>query len=466
MRAERSHDLADRLPARAEALLLARIALPLAAAYLAEVAMFITTKVVVGRLGYEELAAVGLAGEIAMEMLLICMGFLSIVGVFVAQSEGAGSKHDAGHAARQGLILALVLAAPATLAVWHLDWALRWAGQDPRVVELARPYLQAACWFVLPALLFAVLRSFVAALTRTAPVMIITVSAVGVNYVLTTGLVEGAFGLPELGVAGAGWSLTVVSWLMFAALTAVTFFSPGLRGYGLFRSRLRVDPALWREMLRLGLPVAGIVIFEGSLFLAVAILSGTFGAAELAATEILLAWTSLTFVCALGFAEATMVRVATSMGRDSRAGARHSGIVGMTIGVGIMLVFTLPPVLVPELIVGFFLDHADVGADVVSGLAVSLIIVVAVFQVFDGLQAIAARGLRGLRDTMMPLWLAGVGYWVFGIGGGCLLAYPMGWGLAGLWWGLAMGLVVTGSLLTLRFLLLAGGEQVPVSQAA
>ena len=452
--------------ARSEAAILARIALPLAAAYLAEVAMFITTKVVVGRLGYEELAAVGLAGEIAMEMLLICMGFLSIVGVFVAQSEGAGNMQQAGHAARQGLLLAVMLAAPATLAVWHLDWVMRMAGQDPRVIELARPYLHAACWFILPALLFAVLRSFVAALTRTAPVMIITVSAVGVNYVLTAGLVQGSFGLPALGVAGAGWSLTIVSWLMFAALTAVTFFSPGLRGYGLFRSRLRIDPALWREMLRLGLPVAGIVIFEGSLFLAVALLSGTFGAAELAATEILLAWTSLTFVCALGFAEATMVRVATSMGRASRPAARHSGVIGISIGVVIMLVFTLPPVLVPELIVNFFLDDADAGADVVSRLAVGLIFVVAVFQVFDGLQAIAARALRGLKDTVMPLWLAGLGYWIFGIGGGCLLAYPLEWGLAGLWWGLAMGLVVTGSLLTLRFLLLAGGGKVPLSQAA
>ena len=77
--------------------------------------------------------------------------------------------------------------------------------------------------------------------------------------------------------------------------------------------------------------------------------------------------------------------------------------------------------------------------------------IVAIFQVFDGLQAIGARALRGLKDSIVPLWIAGFGYWVLGIGGGAMLAFPYGYGGAGLWWGLALGLMVTSGLLCWRF---------------
>lgn len=461
----RLNDPANTSPVAAEAGALARIALPLVAAYLAEVAMFLTSKMVVGRLGYEELAAVGLSSGIAMELLFVFMGLLSIIGVLVAQAEGAGTKAAAGHATRQGIIIASVLAVPATAAVWNLDWLMRVTGQDARVVELAGPYLYAAAGFMLPALWFSVLRGFVSALARTGAVMVITVSAVGLNYVLTVGLVEGAFGLPMLGIAGAGWSLTIVTWTMFGALTLYTYFSPALRGYGLFRGRLRFDPVLCKEIMMLGTPVAGIVIFEGGLFLAVSILSGTFGAVQLAAAEILLAWVSIAFVFGLGFAEATMVRVATCVGQASPVAARRAGIIGMAIGVVILALLVVPPLALPELIVELFLEPTDPGFEAVSELATALLAVVAIFQVFDGLQAIAVRALRAFKDTLVPLWLAGLGYWVFGIGGGCLLAYPLGWGPAGLWWGIALGLIFTGSLLASRFLKLAAARAAPISGA-
>ena len=209
---------------RAETAMLLKIALPLVAAYLAEYAMFVITKIVVGRMGYHELAAVGLAGELSFTVLIIMMGLLSIVGVLVAQAEGAGRKQEAGHATRQGFIVATALGVPATVLIWNLAPLLALSGQDPRVIELAAPYLHGVAGFVLPALWFAVLRSFVAALARTGAVMVITVAAVTLQYVLTLGLVRGAFGLPELGVAGAGWATTLVAWVMLAALALYAYW--------------------------------------------------------------------------------------------------------------------------------------------------------------------------------------------------------------------------------------------------
>jgi len=436
----------------AESRVLLRIALPLVAAYLAEIAMFMTTRIVVGRLGYHELAAVGLAGDLSFEVLVISMGVLSIVGVLVAQGVGTGRKQDARNAARQGFIVATTIGAPAALLVWNLAPLLALTGQDPEVVALAAPYLHALASFVLPVLWFAVLRNFVAALGHTGAVMVITVAAVGLNYVLTLGLVGGAFGLPSLGIAGAGWATTIVSWIMLACLALYVLKVPHLREYALFVGRLRLDPRVCREIARLGLPAAGLVALESGLFTVVSILSGVIGAEPLAAYQVLMGWIAIPFVIALGLAEATMVRVAYGLGRNSLDWSRRAGLLGIGIGLGTIGALIVVPLGLPELITRIFLDPADPGFDAIAALAARLFQIVVIFQVFDGLQAITSRALRGLRDTLAPLWLAGFGYWVIGIGGGCLLAFPMGLGTIGLWWGMALGLMTTGSLLAWRFL--------------
>ena len=140
-------------------------------------------------------------------------------------------------------------------------------------------------------------------------------------------------------------------------------------------------------------------------------------------------------------------------------------VVGMAIGVVILALLVVPPIAVPEFIVELFLKPTDPGFEAVSKLATALLAVVAIFQVFDALQAIAVRALRAFKDTLVPMWLAGLGYWVFGIGGGCLLAYPLMWGPAGLWWGMALGLIFTGSLLAWRFLRLAAARAATISGA-
>jgi MATE family multidrug resistance protein len=123
----------------------------------------------------------------------------------------------------------------------------------------------------------------------------------------------------------------------------------------------------------------------------------------------------------------------------------------MVIGVSVIALLVLIPLGWPELIVRVFLDPNDPGFEGVAALSAKLLLIAALFQVFDGLQAIASRALRGIKDTVAPLWIAGFGYWVLGIGGGCLLTFPAGLGAVGLWWGLALGLIVTGSLLAWRF---------------
>ena len=141
---------------KAEMRLFLKIALPLAAAYLAEYAMFITTKMVVGKLGYHQLAAVGIAGDLSFEVLVVLMGLLSIIGVLAAQAEGAGNKSEVGQSVRQGMLVASMIGIPAMVLIWNLDLVLQATHQDPVVIELAIPYLQGLSAFVLPVLVFGI----------------------------------------------------------------------------------------------------------------------------------------------------------------------------------------------------------------------------------------------------------------------------------------------------------------------
>ena len=427
------------------------IALPLVAAYLAEFAMFLTTKMVVGKLGYLELAAVGISSSLSFEILVIMMGLLSIVGVLCAQAEGAGMKDQAGLAVKQGLILSLILGIPAAYLIWNLDWFLHLTGQDPQVIELSVPYLRAISTFVFPILFFSVMRSFVSALAKPKSVMVITVVAVAINYGLTYWFVHGGLGLPALGLTGAGLATNIVSWLMFIALTIHIYRVPLFRGYGVFKSHWNLDYDVCREIIVLGVPVAGLVLLEAGMFVAASVLSGAINAETLAAYEIVGSWIGIPFVIAMGIPEATMIRVAYGVGRDNLKDARQSGMLGMALGIGVLSTLIIVPLVFPTQIIRMFISPDDQGFDLVSALAIQFFVIAALFQVFDGLQAIAARALRGLKDSVVPLWIAGFGYWVLGIGGGALLAFHFNLDGEGIWWGMALGLMTTGSMLAWRF---------------
>lgn len=429
---------------------LLRISGPLAAAYLAEIAMGLTDMLFVGRLGAVELAGVGLASSVMFEILIVGVGLLSIVGVLAAEARGAGDSEGVRHAVRQGFLAALVIGVPGTMVAWNLAPLLALTGQEAGVVVFADRYLHAAAWSIIPYLLFVVLRCFTSALSRAGSVMAVTVTAIGVNAVFTFGLVFGKLGMPALGVAGAGWATAITVWMMAAALAVHTITSRHFRYFNLYAAGLRIDLSVFKEIFRLGAPVAGISLLESGMFVAVSIFMGVLGASWLAANQIMFNVIAVAFMIALAVGEATGVRVAHGVGARSPRGVRASALTGIGVGTVVMVTSASLLWLFPRQIVSVFLDVGDANNVEVVDYAVVLAGIAAVFQLFDGLQAVASRALRGLKDTLVPLWIASIGYWVLGMLGGLVLCFSMGYGARGLWWGLALGLTVTALALVWR----------------
>ena len=430
------------------------IALPLIFAYLADVLMIITAKMVVGRLGATELAAAGISTDLSYQMCIILMGFFSVVGVLVSEARGALNRERIVPELVRSMILAGLLGLIVTVVVLNLGSVMRALGQQSQVIELAGPYYTGFAFAMLPIVWFGVLRSFAAAMMKTGFVLAVTVVTVILNYILMQGLVHGSFGFAKMGIAGAGFAWAVSMWFKFLCLAVYTYIIVRRNRLPLHQGTIG-GPRAYGPLVRLGLPVAGIVAMESGLFAATSLLSGVMGTVELASYQIVMGWIAIPFVISLGISEAAMVRVAYFVGARDPAAARQAGNLGMVVGVGVPLVLVVVPLLAPGLISRVFLDPSDPNYAEIGSLVAGLLLIAAVFQVFDGLQAIASHALRGLKDAVVPLVIAGVGYWLIGLGSGYVFGFHFGWGALGLWGGVAIGLAFTGTLLAWRFELLA-----------
>jgi MATE family multidrug resistance protein len=443
-------------PDAAETRRIVAIAAPLTAAYAAEMGMVITDMIIVGRLGSDELAAVGLTGDLFWILLLMGMGVIAMVGVIAAQCHGADDHAGVIEVGEQGMVIATVTSLPIMLGLWLLGPLLTMAQQDGNVVQLAGSYARALTFAVFPALWFVVLRNYVTALAQSAMVGWIMLIALLLNLLFNYALVFGRLGAPAMGVIGAGLSTTLVNWLMFLALA---LYLRRARVFAGLRPRLlprALRRNLLRELLRLGAPNAATQMLNGAMFSAAALMVGTISATVLAAQQIVYTFFYLALSAAAALADAVRVRVAYGIGRRDAAAAQHSARICFALALITTLVAALPLLYAPDLLVRVFLDTEAGDNAAVLAIAVTLSLPASAFLILDGLLMVTGSAIKGLRDTISPLWISLIGYWLLGIGGGGWLCFSAGLGAPGLWWGAAAGVMVSNVLMLLRYRQRAG----------
>jgi len=433
------------------------VAAPLAAANLAQMAMGFINTVMVGHLGGVALAAAGLGGLLYFTMAFALQGIISAVTPLSAFALGTGDRDAASRIAGQGLTFALLLAFPLALAAASVGSLLRSLGYEAALAEAIGRYLAGVVWGA-PALLgFAALRSLLAALSRTRAVMIVLLCCVPANATLNWVLIYGHLGMPPLDVAGAGLASAAVHWLMFGALALHVGLTPGLAARRVFRSALAPHGGDAKDIVKLGAPIAGMMALEVGVFVAAGLLMGLIDSDALGANQIVLNVASITYMVPMGIAQAATVRCAFELGAGRPVRARRAGLVALALGVSFMAAAAILLWSAPRAIIGVYLDVDAPANQGVVATAMRLIFIAALFQVFDGTQAVAVGALRGYRDTKMPMLFAAIGYWGIGLFGGWWLAFRLGYGAPGLWWGLALGLAVVAPLLGAR--LLRAGRQ-------
>jgi MATE family multidrug resistance protein len=439
------------------------LAWPMVLTNLAQTAMTATDVMMMGRLGADTVAAGALGANLYFAPLMGGLGLMLATAPMMARELGQHrhSVRDIRRTVRQGLWSAIAVSVPIWLLLWHGERVLLALGQQPDLAAMAGHYLQALMWSVLPFFGYLVLRSFISALERPGWAMAIVFGAVGFNVLANWCLMFGHLGFPALGIAGSGWATTLSNILMFTGMVAVVSLDRRFRRFRLFGRFWRADWPRFRALWRLGIPISAMVLFEVTIFNAAAFMMGLIDAASLAAHAIALQIASITFMVPLGLGQAVTVRVGRAYGAGDAAAVSRAGWTAYLLSFAFMCAMALTMLVFPRPLIGAFLNLDDPANATVIGLAVTFLAYAAMFQVFDGAQAVGAGMLRGLHDTAVPMAMAALGYWGIGLPLGAYLAFRHGAGGVGIWIGLCAGLAVVAALLLWRWLKRPASPRLP-----
>jgi MATE family multidrug resistance protein len=430
---------------------LVRLALPIAFVQVGMMAMGALDTVMVGRVSAADLAAVAIGNLYFFGIAVFGMGVLYALDPIVSQAVGASDSVGIARGMQRGGVMALGLTAMAMALLLPAGSFLSFARQPAEVVPIAAGYAHGLIAGVFPFYAFIVLRQSLQSMGRVRAIVITVVAANVLNLFLNWVLIFGNLGAPRLGAVGSAWGTSASRWFMMATLAAL--------GWPLLRDSLRplrrdawaLAPLL--RILGVGAPIGAQQWLEFGVFGAAGLLMGWMGTVAVASHQVALQLAALTFMIPVGVAQATSVIVGQAVGRGDPHGARRAVGAGLVTGVGFMAFTAVLFLGLPEPLSRLFSDDADVVA-----VAAALLPIAGVFQVFDGLQVVAAGALRGIGDTRVPMILILVGFWLIGLPICFLLGFTLGVGPSGIWWGLATGIGVVGILLAWRIVRRFGRE--------
>lgn len=431
-----------------------RLAWPMVLTNLAQTAMTATDVMLLGRLSPEALAAGTLGHNLYFLFTIAGMGLVLASSPMMAQAIGRKLHmvRDVRRTVRQALWLAVMTCAVMWTILWHAEDLLLLITANERLSADAAEYMLTLQWAMLPFFCYIVLRSFLAALERPGWAMLIAFLAVSFNALAAWTLIFGRFGFPALGLFGAGIATTLSCTLLFLGLVAVILCDRQFRRFHLFGNFWRSDWPRLKSMLKLGLPISGIMTFEVSIFNIAAMLMGRFDTVTVAAHSIAISIASISFMFPMGLGQAVTVRVGRSAGRGDLDGVTRAGWAAFVLSISFMAFMALLMLFAPRLLIGVYLDVSAPENQPVVALATTFLVFAAIFQIADGAQAVTSGMLRGLHDTTLPMIYAGIGYWLIGMTANLVLGFGFGLGGAGIWTGLCIGLVVVALLLFHRWL--------------
>ena len=434
---------------RAELGVLLRLAAPLILAQLSQMFMGVADVVMVSRVSAADMAGVTLGGNLYFPTQFLVAGVIMAVTPTIAQLHGAGRTADMGEVVRQAFYIAIPAGALLVVFFNHVEPVYHAIGIDPRAIPVAVDYLHALSFGVMPLLCFFAMRYLCEGNSWTKPAMVLSLLSLPTKVVLNYGFIYGNFGLPELGGRGCGYSSATIAWLQFLSMVCIVRYSR-IRSTGVFARFSRPDLAAIGRLIRLGVPIGLANFLEMAVFSAATLLIGRIGVEAVAAHQIAMSVGGLTFMLPMGIGMAAAIRVGFNTGAGDLAAARRSGWLAIGVATAFAVVAAVIVLLGRDWIASLYTPDPAV-----ASMAASLLVFVALFQLFDDAQVTALGSLRGYKDTKVPMFIALFAYWGVGFPVAVVLGYGYfgfeAYGPQGFWTGLTAGLAVAAIGLVWRF---------------
>jgi multidrug resistance protein, MATE family len=422
------------------------LAFPVMLSQLGQVLVGVADSMMVGRLGAEPLAAASLANSIFFVVLMFGIGVSMSITPLVAMADGKKNPNRISRLFNHGFIINMATGTILFLLIVLSSPLLHHLNQPEEVVVLSIPYLAIITFSLLPFMLFQTFKQFAEGLSQTKQAMYITLICNAINVFLNWVMIYGNLGFPALGLNGAGWATLISRILMGAFMLYYIVKSKRYLPYTLsFRVRKLSFPMI-SKMLKIGVPTGFQFIFEVGAFSTAAIMMGWIGVTALAAHQIAINLASISYMMASGLSTAAMIRVGNQLGRNDIRTLREAGFTTFIMVAIFMSATALIFILFREFLPSLYIDDIDV-----IKMSASLLIIAGLFQLSDGIQVVGLGALRGMADVKVPTIVTLVAYWVIGLPLGYVFGFVLGMNEIGIWYGLFIGLTVTGVLLLYRF---------------
>ena len=422
------------------------LAYPVMLSQLGQVLVNVADSLMVGQLGAEPLAAASLALVIFYVIMVFGLGVSYAVTPLVAAADGARDSPKILGIFSNGLMVNTIMGIILALGVVLLTPVLYYLDQPQEVVTLAIPYLKIITIALVPYMIFQSFRQFAEGMGNTRQAMYVTISGNAINIFLNYLLIYGKWGFPEMGLDGAGWATLIARTIMAIAMGLFIYNAPQFRPFRGAFSFMHISKSTIRRILKVGIPAGLQFVFEVSAFGIAAIMMGWLGTQTLAAHQIAINLASISYMMATGIASAATIRVGNQLGRKDPINLRAAGNTCFSMVIIFMGVAAIVFVILRNFFPSLYISDSEV-----IEIASQLLVVAAFFQISDGVQVVAMGALRGFEDVRIPTLIAVTAYWIIGLPVGYLLAFRLGLGANGIWYGLLIGLSVAAVLLFLRF---------------
>lgn len=377
------------------------------------------------------------------------MGLTPLVGLIVGAHQSATEKGELEGVSdlfQNGMLFTVILSVLTLVLLGGCIPFLHCFGQDPEVIEVARPYYILIVISIVPFLFFTFFKQFLEGLGNTSVAMVITLVMNGLNIFLNWLFIYGHWGCPELGATGAGIGSLVSRVGMPICFFLAMYWRKEWKGYLMSMRWKRFSMPTIKKLTNIGFPIGVQTLMETIAFTAAFVFIGWISKEALAAHQIANQICDMTFMVILGIGSATTIRVSHQLGANNLHGVRMASNASIHLVLFINAVGAILMIGFRNQIPMLFTEDSEVIA-----IASQLIVLAGVLQLADGLQVVAASMLRGITDVKVPMIIALVSYTIVCISVGLFLAFPMGMGAVGIWIGFVVGLSLAAICLHIRF---------------
>lgn len=423
-----------------------KLAYPVAIGQLGHVMLGVVDSMMVGRVSAESLAAASLVNGLVFLVVVFGLGMTLAITPLVAIARGKDDFKRCGIILRQGLLINFVVSLLLSILIYIAADLIFFLNQPAEVARLAASYTKILSFSIVPFMLFQNYRQFIEGLQYTKPAMYIMLIANGVNVFGNWIFIYGNLGSDAYGLDGAGYSTLLTRVFMATSMISYVILSRKFKQYDPSLKFRSINRSIIKKLLNIGIPTGFQHMFEVGAFAFSAVMIGWLGSKPLAAHQIALSMASITFMFILGISAAGTIRVGNAVGRQDKAEVRNSGFSAILMAAGIMAIFGSCFIIFRNLLPLLYINDPEV-----ITLAASLLVVAAIFQISDGVQAAGLGVLRGITDVKVPMFISFVAYWILGFPIGYLLGFTFKLGAVGIWIGLLTGLTVAAIFFTLRF---------------